>query len=217
MGSTYVAKNAARKFRNRYTPPVPTRVKICGITRVEDALCAEDAGADAIGFIFVPDTKRFITPERAGSISRGLGAFTTRVGVFRDTPLETVLEAVQVAQLGAVQLHGYQSEALVEISQHVPVIRAVSFQAGMNLPEAQTLHVDGLEPGSGQAFDWAALDVLSLQGRRWVLAGGLNPANVGDAIRALKPWGVDVSSGVEAAPGVKDHEKIRAFVNAARE
>ncbi len=183
---------------------------------MEDALCAEDAGADAIGFIFVPNTKRFITPERAKSISGELGAFTTRVGVFRDAPLETVLETVRVAQLGAVQLHGYESGALSEISQHIPVIRAVSFQAGISLPEAQTLHVDGLEPGSGQAFDWAALDVLSLQGRRWVLAGGLNPDNVRDAVRSLKPWGVDVSSGVEVAPGVKDHERIRAFVDAAR-
>jgi phosphoribosylanthranilate isomerase len=195
---------------------VTIRVKICGITRLEDALEAERAGADAIGFIFVPNTKRFLTPEAAATISRQLAAFTTRVGVFRDATLETILETVRAAQLGAVQLHDYESDAVTAVSSHVPVIRAVSFQAGMTLPEAQTLHVDGVEPGSGQAFDWNALNTSSLRGRRWLLAGGLTPDNVAHAIAHLEPWGVDVSSGVEHAPGIKDHAKVRAFIAAAK-
>jgi phosphoribosylanthranilate isomerase len=196
---------------------VTPRVKICGITRLEDALESERAGADAIGFVFVPNTKRFVTLERAAEISRDLSAFITRVGVFRDASLEEVLEAVRAAQLGAVQLHGPRlDEFALEVSRHVPVIRAVSFQPGETLPEAQTLHVDGLEPGSGQAFDWSALDTSSLRGRRWILAGGLTPENVAHAIRTLEPWGVDLSSGVESAPGIKDHAKVRAFVAAAK-
>jgi phosphoribosylanthranilate isomerase len=201
---------------------VTPRVKICGITRLEDALVAEDAGADAIGFIFVPNTKRFVTVERAADISRNLSAFVTRVGVFRDTNLETILESVRVAQLGAVQLHtrqlhDHEADAFAaEVSKYVPVIRAVSFRTGMTLPEAQTLHVDGADPGSGQVFDWNALDTSSLQGRRWLLAGGLDPENVASAIARLNPWGVDLSSGVESAPGIKDHAKVRAFVAAAK-
>jgi phosphoribosylanthranilate isomerase len=102
------------------------------------------------------------------------------------------------------------------MAEYIPVIRAVSFKPGLELPATNTLHIDGLEPGSGQAFDWNALDASSLRGRRWMLAGGLNPENVSSAVRALQPWGVDVSSGVESGPGIKDHDKIRAFVRAAR-
>jgi phosphoribosylanthranilate isomerase len=197
------------------------RIKICGITRLEDALCAEDAGADAIGFIFVPHTKRFIQLERAAQISRGLGAFVSRVGVFRGAGLQSILEAVSAAQLSAVQLHSDPSERdsnafFARVAEYIPVIRAVSFKPGLELPQANTLHVDGLEPGSGQAFDWNALDASSLRGRRWVLAGGLNPENVSSTVSALQPWAVDVSSGVERTPGIKDHDKIRAFVKAAR-
>jgi phosphoribosylanthranilate isomerase len=192
-----------------------TRVKICGITRIEDARCAEDAGVDAIGFIFVPNTKRFVSTSLANSISRELGPFIGKVGVFRDASLEDILETLEVVRLTAVQLHGSEADALAEeVSRHVAVIRAVSY--GDAFPTAETLHVDGLEPGSGQAFNWNALDTSSLTGRPWVLAGGLHPENVAAAIRSLKPWGVDVSSGVESAPGIKDHAKVKAFVRAAK-
>jgi phosphoribosylanthranilate isomerase len=192
------------------------RIKICGITRLEDALCAEDSGADAIGFIFVPNTKRFVQIERAAEISRGLGAFISRVGVFRGAGLQTILETVSAAQLSAVQLHEDSDAFCAKVAEYIPIIRAVSFKPGLELPATNTLHIDGLEPGSGQAFDWNALDASSLRGRRWMLAGGLNPENVSSAVRALQPWGVDVSSGVESGPGIKDHDKIRAFVRAAR-
>jgi phosphoribosylanthranilate isomerase len=194
---------------------VDMHVKICGITKVEDARLAEDAGADAIGFIFVPNTKRFVSTALANSISRSLGPFIGKIGVFRDASLEEILETLEVVRLTAVQLHGNRADAVAEeVSRHVAVIRAVSY--GDTLPKAETLHIDGLEPGSGQAFDWSALDTGSLEGQRWILAGGLNPENVSAAMNALKPWGVDVSSGVESAPGVKDHAKIEAFVRAVK-
>ncbi len=193
------------------------RVKICGITRVQDALCAEEAGADAIGFIFVPNTKRFVTLEQAGKIAKELSPFIAKIGVFRDASLTTILEAVRVVGLSGVQLHGQESDAFCnEVAAHVPIIRAMSFKSGLELPPANTLLLDGLEPGSGQAFDWNALDASSLRGRRWMLAGGLDLKNVAQAVRALQPWGVDVSSGVESAPGIKDHDKIRAFIGSAR-
>lgn len=192
------------------------RVKICGITRNEDALVAEEAGADALGFIFVPNTKRYIAPEKARHISRQLSGLTTRVGVFRNTTLEEILATARTVQLSAVQLHGHESDDFVaSLELHYPVIRAVAYQAG-RLPKAQTLLLDGLEAGSGQTFDWARVDTSSLRGRRWLLAGGLNPNNVANAIRQLAPWGVDVSSGVEATAGIKDAAKIRAFMAAAR-
>jgi phosphoribosylanthranilate isomerase len=190
------------------------RVKICGITRLEDALVAEDAGADAVGFIFVPGTKRFVTPDAALEVSRGLGPFIARVGVFRDATPETILETVQRVGLNAVQVHGADAALIAGLEAHVSVIRAVSH--GDALPPSGTLHVDAPEPGSGQTFDWDALDTRSLEGRRWMLAGGLTPENVGEAVRRLQPWGVDVSSGVERAPGIKDAAKIRAFVRGAR-
>jgi phosphoribosylanthranilate isomerase len=192
----------------------PMRVKICGIKTLEHAITAEEAGADAIGFIFVPNTKRYIAPEAARAISKGLGAFVARVGVFRHATLEQIVRAREVAQLSAVQIHGHEPfEFIAALEQVMPVIQAVSFSS--SLPQAQTLLVDGADPGSGQAFDWAQFDTSSLKGRRWLLAGGLSPENVAEAIAVLEPWGVDVSSGVET-DGVKDHDKIKAFLKAAK-
>ena len=193
------------------------RIKVCGITRLEDALVCEQAGTDAIGFIFVPNTKRYILPINAARISSQISALVSRVGVFRNTPLEQILQTARVAQLSGVQLHGQESDDfLVSLEAHFPVLRAVSYQPKMVIPAAQTLLLDGLEAGSGQTFDWASLDTSSLQNRRWMLAGGLTPDNVAQAVQQLKPWGVDVSSGVESAPGIKDPNKIKAFIAAAR-
>jgi phosphoribosylanthranilate isomerase len=196
--------------------PAP-RVKICGLTRVEDALATEDAGADAIGLNFVPDTKRFISLSRAQEISKALSPFMARVGVFRNASFETILETVEQVGLNAVQLHGQESdEFAVQVAKLCPVIRAVSFKPNLELPQNDTLLIDGLDPGSGQSFDWAALEVSKLKDRRWLLAGGLNPENVASAVRQLKPWGVDVSSGVESSAGVKDPELVRAFIECAK-
>ena len=191
------------------------RVKICGITRLDDALCAEDAGVDAIGLNFVPGTKRAISHAQAAAISHGLGPLIARVGIFRDADLEEILAALNAARLTCVQLHGSESdEFAATVALHAPVIRAVSH--GTALPAMDTLLIDGLEAGSGQTFDWDALETSALRGRRWLLAGGLTPENVSSAVQQLQPWGVDVSSGVESAPGIKDHIKISGFVKAAR-
>jgi phosphoribosylanthranilate isomerase len=194
-----------------------TRVKICGITRVEDALVTEDAGADAIGLNFVPNTKRFISLSRAQEISEALSPFMARVGVFRNASFETILEAVEQAGLNAVQLNGQESDDFAaRVAGLRPVIRAVSFKPNLELPENDTLLIDGLDPGSGQSFDWAALKTVNLEGRRWLLAGGLNPDNVAAAVRQLQPWCVDVASGVEASPGIKDADLVRAFIENAK-
>jgi phosphoribosylanthranilate isomerase len=194
------------------------RIKICGITRLEDALVCEAAGADAIAFNFVPSSKRFILPVNAARISGQISGLISKIGVFRNVSLEQILQIARQVQLGAVQLHGSESSEFVQaLEQHFPVIRAVSYHAGMVIPPAQTLILDGLEAGSGEVFDWGSIDTSSLINRRWLLAGGLNPENVAMAIRQLRPWGVDVASGVESAAGIKDASKIRAFIAAARD
>ncbi len=193
------------------------RVKICGLTRVEDALAAEDAGADALGLNFVPNTKRFISLARAQDISRALSPFMARVGVFRNASFETILETVEQVGLNAVQLNGQESDGFAaRVAKVRPVIRAISFNPDLKLPEHETLLIDGADPGSGEAFDWAALEILNLAGRRWLLAGGLNPDNVAAAVRQLQPWGVDVSSGVEASAGIKNPRLVRAFIENAK-
>ncbi len=193
-------------------------VKICGITRPQDGLAAEAAGSDAIGFIFVPNTKRFVTLGQAREISMALGPFVARVGVFQDASLDTILKTIAEAGLNAVQLNGQESDDFADrVAQVRPVIRAIKVtgDAPLELPSGTVL-VDGPHPGSGQAFNWEGVDLSGLRGRRWVLAGGLTPENVGAAVRVLKPWGVDVSSGVESAPGIKDSGKILAFIQAAQ-
>ena len=191
------------------------RVKICGITRLEDALCAEDAGADAVGLNFVPGTKRAISQADAAAISSGLGPLIARVGIFRDASLEEILAALHAVKLTSIQLHGSESDDFAaRVAVHAPVIRAISH--GATLPVSDTLLIDNLGGGSGQVFDWNALETTALRGRRWLLAGGLTPDNVASAVKQLQPWGVDLSSGVESAPGIKDHAKIKAFIKAAR-
>ncbi len=196
--------------------PAP-RVKICGLTRVDDALATEDAGADAIGLNFVPNTKRFISLAQGQEISKALSPFMARVGVFRNADFETILETVEYVGLSAVQLNGQESDDFAaQVAKLRPVIRAISFKPNLELPENDTLLIDGLDPGSGQTFDWTALKTVKLSDRRWLLAGGLNPDNVAAAVRQLRPWCVDVASGVEASAGVKDPELVRAFIQRAK-
>jgi phosphoribosylanthranilate isomerase len=193
------------------------RVKICGVTRVEDALFAEQAGADALGLNFVPNTKRFISLDRAKEISKALSPFMARVGVFRNANFETILETVERVGLNAVQLHGQESDDFAaQVATLRPVIRVLGFKPNLELPESGTLLIDNLEGGSGQSFDWHSLELSKLSGRSWLLAGGLNPDNVSAAVRQLQPWGVDVSSGVEASAGIKDPELVRAFIERAK-
>ncbi|MBO1436748.1 phosphoribosylanthranilate isomerase [Meiothermus sp. CFH 77666] len=192
-----------------------TRAKICGITRLEDALLAEALGAWALGFILAPGTKRYLEAEQIRPISEALGPFVVRVGVFVDTPPEIVLAQMQTARLQVAQLHGSEPpEWAAQIRRFYPVIKAFRL-SGPARPDwlsypADALLVDGVSPGSGQGYplDWLA----PLRPHpRLIVAGGLTPHNL-QPVLELKPYAVDVSSGVEAAPRLKDPLKLRQFL-----
>lgn len=195
-------------------------VKICGMTRLEDARVAIDAGAGAIGFVFWPDSPRFIDPFRARQIAAMLPPFVTTVGVFVDQTAEHVSGVASLVRLSAVQLHGAeQTDYAASLGR--PVIKAVTL-ADANVdawPTHVTLLLDAHDPakrgGTGRTIDWNAAAAVAAR-RHVLLAGGLTPENVGAAIARVRPFGVDVSSGVEDSPGVKNHSRIRAFVHASK-
>ena len=197
------------------------RVKICGITRPEDAVMAEEAGADAIGVIFAPGSKRRVGPVAAAAIVGAVGPLVATVGVFVDAPLDEVLAIARRLRLSAVQLHGDEPAAYAAaLRGEVKVVRVLAFEPALT-PEslagypADAFLLDARAPGSGERFDWS-------QARAWrehprlILAGGLTPETVADGVRALRPYAADVASGVEASVGTKDPERVRAFVEAAR-
>ncbi len=196
------------------------RVKICGIRRLEDALLAADLGADAIGFVFWPGSRRFIDPYRARAIARDLPPFLTTVGVFVDQPDEYVNGVAGLLQLGAVQLHGREPAATYSRCSH-RVIKAVAVDAAFDvarsvdtIPPHVTVLLDAHDPrkhgGTGRVIDWTHAAAAARR-RRIILSGGLTPENVRAALDAVNPYAVDVSSGVESAPGVKDRDKLREF------
>jgi phosphoribosylanthranilate isomerase len=196
-------------------------VKICGITRAEDALAATDAGANAIGFVFWPDSPRFLDPYRARAIRAALPPFVTAVGVFVNQPLEYVTGIASLVRLGAVQLHGDEApQFAAKVS--TPVVKAIPLETAdagriAAWPAATMLLLDVHDPvkrgGTGRTIDWDAAAAIAAQ-RRIVLAGGLTPDNVAEAVARVRPFGIDVSSGVERAPGVKDHQRLRALFEA---
>jgi phosphoribosylanthranilate isomerase len=195
-------------------------VKVCGVTNEEDALLAVAMGADAVGFVFAP-SRRQVAPQRAAEIVRRLPAEIVTVGVFRDESRERVVETAHRARLRAVQLHGHESPADTHwIHQRVSLI-IKAFAAGdpqldhADEYAADAFLIDSAAPGSGEVFDWSLAEGAP-SNRRIILAGGLTPENVADAVRVVRPWGVDVSTGVEAGPGRKDARKMRAFVEAAK-
>jgi phosphoribosylanthranilate isomerase len=195
-------------------------VKVCGITTEEDALLAVAMGADALGFVFAPSSRQ-ITPQRAADIVKRLPSEIVTVGVFRDETRQRVVDAAHRSGLRAVQLHGHESSADSHwIRQRVRLL-IKAFPAGdPQLDQADdyaadAFLVDSAAPGSGEVFDWSLAEGAP-PNRRIILAGGLTPANVADAVRVVRPWGVDVSTGVESSPGRKDASKIRAFVEAAK-
>ena len=195
-------------------------VKVCGITNEEDALVAVAMGADAVGFVFAPSSRQ-IAPQRAGEIARRLPAEIVTVGVFRDETRQRVVDVAHQAHLRAVQLHGRESAADCHwVHQRVPLLIRAFAAGDPRLDDADeygadAIHIDSATPGSGEVFDWSLAEGAP-SNRRIILAGGLTSANVADAIRVVRPWGVDVSSGVESRPGRKDASKIRAFVEAAK-
>lgn len=203
-----------------------TRVKICGITRLEDARLAVELGAAALGFNFYPPSPRYIAPRAAAEIIQQLPPFVSSVGVFADEgDSEHVTLTAREARVVAVQLHGPRFPAMDGALAAYPVIVAVAVAEGFKPEElarlrAQAFLLDAFAPnllgGTGKSFDWS----LAREAKRYgaiILAGGLTPENVGEAICQVRPYAVDVASGVESAPGVKDPAKLRAFFAAVAE
>ena len=210
-------------------------IKICGNTSLADALLAADAGADAVGFVFAPSPRR-VTAEQVAAIVPHLPAELEKVGVFVDAAFEEIESTVVTSGLTGVQLHFNASPALASrLRQHFGsqfhILRVLHFEPGaaeaasdiLKHPSIDAILVDSRTAsavgGTGRSFDWLAASMTLFQnpkGPKLVAAGGLNPENVAQAIATLRPWGVDVVSGVEAAPGRKDPEKVRAFIARSR-
>ncbi len=199
------------------------KVKICGITSLEDAVGVCEAGADALGFVFWPESPRYIPPEEAGRITRELPPFVTVVGVFVDEALDRISEITGVAGLDVVQLHGAEPPDFCEAVGR-PVVKAFRIRDERSIVELAGYHVSAylldtyrpaLPGGTGETFNWE----LSVKARgygRLILAGGLTPENINSAIERVRPYGVDVSGGVEATKGRKDMEKVRRFIERAK-
>lgn len=197
-------------------------VKICGITRSEDASAAVAEGARAIGFVFWPGSPRAVDPYRARAIAAGLPPFVTPVGVFVNQPLAHVNAVASLVGLGVVQLHG-DEDAAYAAGVRRPVMKALSgpgaVAAAARWPARVLLLLDAHDPvrrgGTGTPADWEAVAAIAAT-RPVVLAGGLNPENVSDAVRRVRPAGIDVSSGVERSPGIKDQERLAALFASLR-
>lgn len=200
------------------------RIKICGITRIEDALAAVSAGADAIGFVFYAKSPRAVTPEQAAAIIAALPPFVTTVGLFVDMPRTELKQLLEVVPLDLLQFHGDESPADCA-GYGRPYIKALRVKPGDEVaaaisryPDASGVLLDtyvaGTPGGTGEAFDWSL--VPRNAAKPVILAGGLTPENVGEAVRQVRPYAVDVSGGVEAAKGIKDAAKIQAFIQRAR-
>ena len=200
------------------------RVKMCGITSTEDARLSVEAGADALGFNFVEKSPRFVTPAQARAIIATLPPFVTPVGVFWDHPAGHVKAVAEECGLAALQFHG--DEAPEDVAQHrLPVIKTIKIEGpealariGRHAAAAYLLDSPARwSEGEARApISWDVAKAAGEAGHRIVLAAGLTPENVGAAVRAVRPYAVDVASGVEARPGVKDPDKVRRFIAAAR-
>jgi phosphoribosylanthranilate isomerase len=200
-----------------------TRVKICGITRCEDAQLAVDAGADAIGLVFYEKSPRFVSNERAAEICNQIPAFVSRVALFKDAEQAFVESVLAQVEIDLLQFHGSETPGYCEQFDR-PYIKAIGVKgiehdAGFLMSSAETFqsakallldgHAPGEAGGTGVSFDWAAISKID---KPVVLAGGLTVENVHQAINLMHPYAVDVSSGVESSPGIKDKDKVAAFM-----
>ena len=201
------------------------RSKICGITRIEDALAAVEAGADAIGLVFYGKSPREVSIEQAAAIVQALPPFVTSVGLFVDMPRDELQQLLQRLPLDLLQFHGDESPADCE-GHGRPYIKALRVRPGKDVAAAMAPYagargilldtfVEGVPGGTGASFDWSL--VPENAAKPIILAGGLDAGNVATAIRQVRPYAVDVSGGVEASKGIKDAGKIRAFVRAVRD
>ncbi len=204
-----------------------TRIKICGITREEDVDCVVAAGADAIGFVFHEASPRFVSPERAARLVARVPAFVTTVGLFAGESAAAVAAVLERVPLALLQFHGDEDVEHCTAFRR-PWIKAARVRPGLDLLECATrfagapgasgllldAHVEGFG-GSGQSFDWSLIPgALPLP---VILAGGLHAGNVREAVRRVRPWAVDVSSGVESARGIKDGRKVNEFIAGVRD
>ena len=201
-----------------------TKVKVCGITSSEDALAAAHEGAAAIGFIFVQNSARYLQPQRARQIIRSLPPFVTPVGVVTRTSRLEALALVAESGIRCLQLHE-DCDPNEFTDFPIPCYRVFRVGPDFNVEQLPDIgggafmldtYVDGLAGGTGKTFDWT-IAVKAKQFGSLILSGGINPHNVGDAIRRVSPYAIDVNSGVEQSPGVKDHAKLRSFFRAIEE
>ena len=203
-----------------------TRIKLCGMTRAGDVAAAAALGVDAVGLVFAAGSPRQLTPQQGARLRAAAPPFLSVVALFRDTPEATIAAALEAARPQLLQFHGDEDEAACA-RWGLPYLRAVpmgSLDADAAVawmaryPSAAGFvfdsHASGAAGGSGHAFDWSRLPAES--GRPWLLAGGLKPDTVADAVRRLRPFGVDVASGIEAAPGIKDPQRMHRFVTEVR-
>jgi len=200
------------------------RVKICGLTRSVDVDAAVLYGADALGFVFVPASKRFITRSNAQQLCAKVPAFIARVGLFLDQPADDIWNILDQVPLSLLQFHGNEDAGFCRQFGR-PYIKSLSLQSGISIddlesgyPDAAGLLVDSHQPGglggTGKTLDWSEIRRGKLP---LILAGGLNPTNVATAVRLVRPWAVDVSSGVELSPGIKDADAIKRFISEAKQ
>jgi len=205
------------------------KVKICGITNLQDARHAAERGADAIGFNFYSGSKRYISPTDAAVIVAQISAGVQKIGVFVNAPIEEIVEIEHAVQLDTVQLHGDETAEFIEelrLESDASIIKAVRIGPDFDAYDALQYKADAIlldafsideRGGTGETFDWAIARQIVEVVDRVYLAGGLSPDNVADAIRAVKPFAVDACSLLEASPGFKDREKVAAFIKAAKE
>jgi len=201
------------------------QIKICGITNIDDAWAAAEAGADALGFVFHASSPRCVTPAQVKAIVRSLPARVCTVGVFVNRPSDEVLQIAKSCGLDFVQLHGGESPDYCRRFPRERLIKAVSFEGEQDVAAkaaypVRAFLVDARDPvrlgGTGKTCDWDLARRFAAR-HPLILAGGLNAANVGAALEAVRPLAVDLSSGVEAAPGKKDHQKLHALIAAVRQ
>lgn len=204
---------------------MPVRVKICGITNTADAVTAVDAGADALGFMFFENSKRNVPFSTAAAIIRELPPLVSRVGVFVNATKDFIRRAVKETGINMLQLHGEETPEFCAQFEPITVVKAFRIRDRDSLQECLKFHghpwlldsyVNGVHGGTGMTFNWDVAVEAARLNSSVILAGGLKVETVAEAVRKVRPFGVDVSSGVESAPGKKDHAKLREFIDAAK-